>query len=219
MGQLVDTLVDRLANVIDIKSEITSIRQVSNAIELTVNGKTQTFDQVYTTVQPHLLAPLIHPVECPVFESADVTLVNIGYSGKVLPVEGFGYLVPGCLQEEVLGTVFDSSVFTEHQRHPDQTRLTVMIKGAHPHPEEIALNALSRHLGITASPAVISPFCAIQSIPQFHVGHQGKVNELIAEVQKRYPSLTVLGSAFYGVSVNDCIAHAEVICSACNSAC
>ncbi len=38
-------------------------------------------------------------------------VVNLVYPGQVLPMDGFGYLVPGTEKEDILGVVFDSCVF------------------------------------------------------------------------------------------------------------
>ena len=40
-------------------------------------------------------------------------VINLVYPGKVLPMDGFGYLVPAHEPELVLGVVFDSCVFPE----------------------------------------------------------------------------------------------------------
>lgn len=103
---------------------------------------------------------------------ATVAVVNAVYAGgcdAVLPVRAFGYLVPRVEQDTVLGTVFDSCAFPG-QEAPSEvsqqwTRLSVMIGGADQpsaladlstaHIEEIATEALSRHLKITQRPSLL----------------------------------------------------------------
>ena len=46
-------------------------------------------------------------------------MVNLVYPGKVLPMDGFGYLVPAHEPELILGVVFDSCVFPEQVGYLD----------------------------------------------------------------------------------------------------
>ena len=49
----------------------------------------------------------------------DVALANLEYDGSpdaVLPVRGFGHLVPATEPSNVLGIVYDSCAFPEHDR-------------------------------------------------------------------------------------------------------
>lgn len=139
------------------------------------------------------------------FENQSITVVNLGYRKNVLKREGFGYLIPSLENEEILGAVFDSSVF------PDQsegTRLTVMIKGQSANPVDVALRSLDKHLGIQCLPDVYYIHKAQQAIPQYRVGHTEKVSKIEGLIRDKGLPLSLLGSAFNGVSVNDCIANA-----------
>lgn len=55
-----------------------------------------------------------------------VAVVNLEYEGSVVPVEGFGYLVPSSEPLQVLGIIFDSCAFPENDRSGGKsTRITV----------------------------------------------------------------------------------------------
>ena len=55
-----------------------------------------------------------------------VGVVNLEYEGSVVPVEGFGYLVPSSEPLQVLGIIFDSCAFPENDRRSGKTtRITV----------------------------------------------------------------------------------------------
>lgn len=61
-------------------------------------------------------------------QSTTVGVVNLEYEGSVIPVEGFGYLVPSSEPLQVLGIIFDSCAFPENDRHGGKTtRITVRI--------------------------------------------------------------------------------------------
>ncbi len=95
--------------------------------------------------------------------------VNLAYSTPVLPKKGYGYLVPTHAKETLLGVVFDSSIFPT-QNSPNETRLTALLRAEETHPLQTALNALRRHLSITARPTHTSAYLAQNAIPQFEVG-------------------------------------------------
>ena len=55
----------------------------------------------YTTLKKHLNK----------IPSVSVAVVNFEFEGKVLPVDGFGFLIPSCESKDILGIVFDSCVY------------------------------------------------------------------------------------------------------------
>ncbi|XP_037533278.1 protoporphyrinogen oxidase, partial [Nematolebias whitei] len=60
-----------------------------------------------------------------------VAVVNLEYDGSILPVKGFGHLIPSSEDPGVLGVVYDSVFFPQHNRpNGETTRLTVMMGGA-----------------------------------------------------------------------------------------
>ncbi len=76
------------------------------------------------TEHDHQLARLLNEMQ-----SVSVAVVNVGYKQPVLSLKGFGYLIPSREKEPVLGVVWDSSAFPQQNASPQETRLTVMIRG------------------------------------------------------------------------------------------
>lgn len=178
-------------------------------------------DHVFSTIAPHHLAPLItlSPLNSYLneFESASVAVVSLGFKTQVIKNQGFGYLIPSNENEEILGVVFDSFVFKEQNRSSNETRLTVMIGGDrfinfHRYNEDdflnIALKAIRKHLNIETLPDVSHVRIARNAIAQYYVGHEKRVQAVQAVTP---PHFQLLGSSFYGVSVNDCIAKSRII--------
>nr|XP_015224266.1 PREDICTED: protoporphyrinogen oxidase [Lepisosteus oculatus] len=63
-------------------------------------------------------------------QSVTVAVVNLEYEGSVLPFTGFGHLVPSFENGALLGIVYDSVAFPQHNRRGDpSTRLTVRPNG------------------------------------------------------------------------------------------
>lgn len=192
--------------------------------QLLVSTPQMTFraDYVYSTLPAHSFSGL---TESPYLDNllkcipmASIAIVNMGYKRLVNEYEGFGYLIPSDQKEKALGVVWDSSVFPQQNTYDPETRVTVMLGGSQQPeiirlpPEEIyrlALNSLSKQMNILFKPDAFKVTLANQAIPQYRVGHHVLMGEIEKAVESFSPRLRLLGSSFYGVAVNDCIAHAE----------
>lgn len=130
-------------------------------------------------------------------------------------LNGFGFLVPSREKRNILGTLWDASIFP--QRAPEgYVLLRTMIGGAH-HPElallpEEKLVALVRSdlkdvMGVNAEPDFIRIYRHEKAIPQYNVGHQQRL-DTIKQLVNRYPGLILTGNAYKGVALNDCVANA-----------
>lgn len=148
-------------------------------------------------------------------ESTSVAVVNFGFKQNLLKDKGFGYLIPRSQGEVALGVVWDSCIFQEQNRNVNETRLTVMIGGAHMRnfhelKEEFFIEAakktLAKHLDIHQKPDALHVKICKEAIPQYFVGHQERLEKIEANLPK---NLKILGSSYYGVSLNDCIAQAK----------
>ena len=144
--------------------------------------------------------------------SEGVAVVNFGYDANVLPVQGFGYLTPTYAHEDILGVVFDSSVFAEHNRRAQETRLTIKLEETGRSEEtyiDAALRGIRRHLNISRMPQAISCKRTYRAIPQYGVGHLEKVAEMKNCFRKKLPQCQLVGNYLNGVSVDQCIARSK----------
>src|SRR5262249_12279931 len=189
------------------------------------------YDQVILTtgsgaLLSDLALPRIHQFTVP--PSVTVGVVNLYYSNpNVLPVSGFGYLIPQSIPfnqnpELALGVVFDSDAVQGQDSVPG-TKLTVMLGGhwwnsfsSPPNEEQcldMARSLLKRHLRIQDEPAATNVVVQKHCIPQYPVGYRKNVLAPIHEaLLKEYQgTVKVCGSRFHGVGVNDCIRAAADI--------
>lgn len=141
------------------------------------------------------------------FSALPLNVINVGYDQRVLPKQGFGYLVPSQEQESILGCAFDSVVFPQQNKREQETRLSVM--GLNYVGEKEALQALEKHLGITAKPQFVSSTKYQEGIPQYLVGHEQRVKELQDNISRHIPQISLIGNYLSGVSMSDCIALAH----------
>lgn len=135
-------------------------------------------------------------------QNASLFVVTMGYANAdLLPKRGYGYLVPSIEREVLLGQIWDSSVFPIE----GQTKVTSMVRSQSP--EEDALDAMRRHLGIARVPDALLVKEAV--IPQYEIGHRAKIVAFEEEIKVRFPKLRLAGNYFAGASVDACIRRAK----------
>ncbi|XP_043972170.1 protoporphyrinogen oxidase isoform X4 [Gambusia affinis] len=148
-----------------------------------------------------------------------VAVASLEYEGSILPVTGFGHLVPSWEDPGLLGIVYDSVPFPQHNRQTGQTtRLTVMMGGAwfqnvFGAPQAVsadsllarATEAVRCHLGHCVAPSWSHVALHRDCIPQYHLGHFQRVDTMRAFIKNNNLLLSLIGSAYDGVSVNDVI--------------
>ncbi|KAF2882243.1 hypothetical protein ILUMI_23936 [Ignelater luminosus] len=157
------------------------------------------------------LKQLLQSITC-----VNVCVINLHFKKKVLNTEGFGFLVPPKENIPILGVTFDSCCFP----HGEGTVLTVMMGGYwfdkyfgnNPTESDLlqtALNQIQTILGISEKPDThkinILPNC----IPQYVVGHNNKVDLINKYITANHLPLSLCGSSYYGVGINDVIMSAK----------
>ncbi|KAM3613712.1 uncharacterized protein V6R79_004039 [Siganus canaliculatus] len=174
-----------------------------------------------SSVLPSSCQPLIQLLQG--IDSVTVAVVNLEYEGSILSNMGFGHLLPSSEDPAVLGVVYDSVPFPQHNRPNGQTtRLTVMMGGAwfqeeFGKPETVreetllarATKAVQSHLGVTAAPIWSRVALQRDCIPQYHPGHFQRVGSMQTFIRKNNLPLSLIGSSYNGVSVNDVIYNAR----------
>lgn len=183
-------------------------------------------DHLYSALPAHALSKVLrasHPQIADVLkriESTSVASVSLGYRNQILPHKGFGYLVPSKEKEEILGMIWDSSVFPQQNNSFNETRLTVMMGGVYRQDIcalqeserlHIALDAIKRHLCVKKLPDVVHHSLALNAIPQYNVGYKEVLNSVSTQLKGISERFGYLGTAFHGVSINDCIHQAEIL--------
>jgi oxygen-dependent protoporphyrinogen oxidase len=141
--------------------------------------------------------------------------VSLGYKrGEVAhPLKGFGFVVPRSEHRKILACTWSSTKF--NFRAPDEhVLLRVFIGGAHnealAEQDEATLIQAARDelraiLGIDAAPVIIQVYRWHKANPQYEVGHQARV-AAIEQRAAQHKNLYLVGSAYHGVGIPDCIA-------------
>jgi oxygen-dependent protoporphyrinogen oxidase len=167
--------------------------------------------------------PLIAPVDDLLAE----LLSTIPYTGSSIwtfgyrredirhPLDAFGFLVPKAERGAVmactwLGTKWpgrvpeDKAVFRCFSTDPDVTR-------------EASQAELHRLMGITAQPIFAVNHRWPDSMPQYTVGHSFRVADIEARAGE-IPGLHIIGNAYNGIGIPDCIRNARQVAEAIQAA-
>jgi oxygen-dependent protoporphyrinogen oxidase len=143
-----------------------------------------------------------------------VAVVCFGYKKENIthPLNGFGFLVPHTEGRNILGTLWDSSIFP-NRASGETVLLRTMIGGAK-NPEmadldndkisDIVFDELNPLLGLKKAPDMLRVFRWDKAIPQYIPGHIEKLN-IIDKYLKKYPGLYLTGNSYRGIGINDCV--------------
>jgi protoporphyrinogen/coproporphyrinogen III oxidase len=151
---------------------------------------------------------------------AAVAVVSLGYRkshvGRAL--EGFGFLVPRSAGLRVLGTVWNSSLFSG--RAPEgHVLLTSFVGGATDaaasklNAEELATlvhREISPLLSITSKPYFSNVTIWPRALPQYNLGHADRL-AAIRKLLERFPGIWLTGNYLRGPAIGACIEQALAV--------
>jgi oxygen-dependent protoporphyrinogen oxidase len=150
---------------------------------------------------------------------ASSATVSLGYRRADVPhpLDGFGIVVPQTERRSVFACTF-SSVKYPGRAPEGHVLLRCFVGGALNEGilewEDSALldaarTELRQALGITAGPVLSRVARWTKAMPQYHVGHTGRV-ETIERCAAALPGLQLAGGAYRGVGIADCVRSGEV---------
>lgn len=203
-------------------SKCDEITTDSKKIIVKINGNEHITERLISSLPAFALADLIqkqHPIlaeELTAIPYVDVAVVNLHFSGNLLPSPGFGFLVPPSENRPILGVIYDSSCFDMGSN----TVLTVMMGGKW-FPEKFGANGTVEHILNTAIKEVQGILKIKQNptdqkvnilrkcIPQYIVGHYKRIRRIHDYISDKKLPFGICGSAIDGVGVNDVIYSAK----------
>jgi len=200
---------------------VTELKPFDGGWQLTLTDGSQCEAEIVISAAPaHVMKQLARPFDdqlADLFAEIAYSPMNVvccGFEQGEIghDLDGFGYLIPrkeGC---NILGTLWDSSIFP--QRAPEGHVLLRSMMGGATNPgvvdlsdEEVlqrTLVDLKRIMGITAQPRFVRIFRHARAIPQYTPGHARRI-DAIAQRLEEVDGLFVTGNAFFGVGLNDCV--------------
>ncbi|MDQ1468865.1 MAG: protoporphyrinogen/coproporphyrinogen oxidase [Bryobacterales bacterium] len=220
LGTLIEALRDRVQVV---PERVDSIVRTENGWRIEANADWHEFDRIVLACGANRSVPLIAPVDDLLAE----LLSTIPYTGSSIwtfgyrredirhPLDAFGFLVPKAERGAVmactwLGTKWpgrvpeDEAVFRCFSTDPDVTR-------------EASQAELHRLMGITAQPIFAVNHRWPDSMPQYTVGHSFRVADIEARAGE-IPGLHIIGNAYNGIGIPDCVRNARQVAEAIQAA-
>jgi oxygen-dependent protoporphyrinogen oxidase len=149
---------------------------------------------------------------------APIVVVATGHKREDVarPLDGFGFLIPRNQGLRTLGSIWTSSIFKA--RAPEgHVQFRSMLGGAGDArvmelSDDQLWDTLRRELapllGIRRDPAFMRIYRWQLGIPQFTLGHRER-RKRIEQLSARHPGLHLVGNAYYGVGLNDCVKMAH----------
>jgi protoporphyrinogen/coproporphyrinogen III oxidase len=149
---------------------------------------------------------------------ASTATVNLAFRRADFPrpLDSFGFVVPAVERRKIMACTFSSLKYSG--RAPkDHILLRAFVGGAlqpelfdadDASMEDNVRAELASLLGVTARPLFSRIRRHPHSMPQYHIGHQARV-ERIEKSLSRYSTLALAGSAYHGVGISDCVRTGE----------
>lgn len=226
---LVDALAQGLGPAARTGARVLGLRREGSGWRLAVEEHGQRAElgaeKVVLAVPAYVAAELLRPLDERLagrvegIAYAPVAVVHLGFEpGSMPPPDGFGFLVPSLERRRILGAIHASSTFP-WRTEGGRILYTCMVGGAK-RPElvdldEEALVTLVREelrelAGVTAEPIFSEVIHWKWGIPQYNVGHLERMAAIDEELT-RWPGLYLLGNAYKGIGLVDCVRSANAL--------
>ena len=179
---------------------------------------TSDFDSIVCAMPAHAVAELLRNAapelagELAGIEYSSSAAVALAYRNQKPLPSGFGFLVPRNQKRRLMACTFVDQKFTA--RAPKDATLLRAFFGGVRDPKVLELsdaelatlaqNELRSILGLTAKPAFMRVQRWPRSMPQYNVGHLDRLAR-IEKFAAALPGLKLVGSAYHGVGIPDCI--------------
>ncbi|HUJ79426.1 MAG TPA: protoporphyrinogen oxidase [Nitrospiria bacterium] len=228
VGELPEAIGRRLGDSLRLNSRVNRISPAGSGWTVDVDesqgGRRYDARAVVLAAPAPASADLIEPLEPSAARAlreiayAPIVIVGLGFRREEVrhPLDGFGCLLPGKEGRCLLGSLWSSTIFPG--RAPDGMATLTNYLGGAKRPEIIeksddelialAVDELRGWLGVTGRPQAARIVRWPRAIPQYTIGHAGRLAEIEAGLEKR-PTLVLAGNYLKGVSVPDCILQAR----------
>lgn len=199
LGSLIEALAKKLKLEILLRSEVEAIESRG----VFAAGRSFSADLIVSALPGSILSSLANVPF--ILKEAPLWVANFCYSKNILSKKGFGYLVPSKEKEDLLGVIWDSSIFPQ-QNGPSKTCLTAMARSGN---LESLKKALVKHLALSQEPDFVSLHHVERAVPQFEVGYSAHLAQFKEQIQKKFSHLVLLGNYLQNPSIESCIYTAE----------
>ncbi len=226
MDELVQALAARLpAGAVRLKERVTGVAREDGRWRIaTASGVAYEADALVLAPEAHQAARMLRYVDPALthllegIPHASSATVSLAYRRADVrhPLDGFGFVVPHAERRPIIACTFSSVKYAG--RAPDgHVLLRVFLGGALNEGvlqgDDATLVRTAREqigplLGITAEPELARVARHARAMPQYHVGHAARA-AAIEQAVSRHPGLRLVGGAYRGVGIADCVRSGE----------
>ncbi len=223
----VSTFVEALSKSFDftakLNTEVTKVKQVGKKwLVECENGTTGEFDKVVLSTPSYVAARLLKEEDdelselLKTIEYSPVAVVALGYDNLPHPLDGFGLLTTKRSATQVLGILWDSSIFPD-RAEKGKKLIRVMIGGqrqpllALKEEDEllnIATGGISETMGVYEEPLLKHVVRWHKAIPNYAIGHIALIDSIMNK-EKSMKGLYLNSNAYKGISFNDCVKNSK----------
>jgi len=226
MEELVQALAARLpAGAVRLKERVTGVAREDGRWRITTaSGAGHAADALILAPEAHQAARMLRYVDPGLthllegIPHASSATVSLAYRRADVrhPLDGFGFVVPHAERRPIIACTF-SSVKYAGRAPAEHVLLRVFLGGALDEGVlqgddatliQIAREQIGPLLGITVEPELARVSRHAQAMPQYHVGHADRVTA-IEQAVARHPGLRLVGGAYRGVGIADCVRSGE----------
>ena len=227
MGSLIDGILGAIAeNIKGVRGTAEAVEQTGYGFRVKVNDDWVEGSDVIMACEAHNAQKIVAQLnprlsalfgEIPYSSSVIMTIAFDARDLAKIP-QGFGFLVPRRERKRIMACTFVGNKFP--YREADNIILLRVFMGGPTGADAIEMSEgtlleevmgeLNEILDITAKPQFTRLWRLPNSMPQYTVGHEARVAE-IEEHLKAMPGLHVVGNAYYGIGIPNCVKMAREI--------
>lgn len=223
VGTFVDHLGEVLGSAVRTGVKVRSLRRGAEGYVLLTTDGELTADAVVLSTPAYAAARMLRHLDDDLaywlgqVGYTPIAVVGFGFRELAHPLKGFGLLTTAASGQEILGVLWDSSIFPD-RAPPGKKSVRVMIGGQRDSElamrgEEdliaIARRGLAGTMGVEETPAVTFVKRWRRGIPNYRLGHLANVERIFARVASQWPGLYLNSNAYWGIGLNDCVGNAK----------
>ena len=231
LTEMIETLVTLLkkSGNTEIKTgvEVTGVEKKGDSYEVSISGEASIkADSVIIAAPAYAAASLLKGLDPWISERlstipyVSTATVSIGFKKKDInhPLNGFGFVVPRTENRKIMAATWTSVKFSG--RAPEDSVLIRCFVGGSKNMELVDMSdadmvkmvraELKDIMGIDAEPVLTRVFKWKNSMPQYTIGHDERIESMEEKLAKHH-GLYLAGSAYHGIGIADSVRFSEVV--------